>query len=268
MSSPSPNTAPQEVLVLVHGYLGGNAQWQRQIEALSATFRVVAPTLPGYAQHARTESPHTVHGYADHVLSVLDDEGVGSFHLLGHSMGGMIAQDIAVRVPARVKSLVLYATGPGGGAPGRFESIPASQDRLRVDGASRSARRICAKWFSDGAASPHYEACAELAVQASAQAARAGLSAMQAWSGGDRLSQIRCPTLVLWGSRDRCYASDATLLMCRRIAGSTLRIVHGGSHAVHVETPALFSGIVAGFLSLHSAGPAAAPNSRSALVSC
>ena len=256
--SPMRPNDTKEVLVLVHGYLGGSAQWHRQLEALAANFRVVAPTLPGYAQHARMESPHTIEGYADYVVSVLDGERVERFHLLGHSMGGMIAQEIAVRIPTRVKTLVLYATGPVGVMPGRFESVAESQGRLRVDGPSRSARRIGAKWLSGGAASVHYEACAALAVQASAQAAHAGLSAMQAWSGSEKLQQIRSPTLVLWGDCDRCYASEPTLLMCRRVVGATLRIVHGGSHAVHVETPALFNSIVCAFLSLHCPSGAAA----------
>ena len=251
-SSDADPTKTKEVLVLLHGYLGGSAQWKLQIEALSHNFRVLTITLPGYAEHSRMQSPCTIEGYADYVILVLDDEGVELFNLLGHSMGGMIAQEIAVRFPTRVNSLILYATGSRGVMPGRFESVSASQDRLRVDGASRSARHICAKWCSDGTASQHYEVCTSIAVQASAQAAHAGLSAMQAWSGSDKLSQIRSPTLVLWGDRDRCYASEPTLFLCRRVAGCMLRIVHGGSHVIHLETPALFNTIVDAFVSSHA----------------
>ena len=239
--------APKEALVLVHGYLGGGAQWERQLTALSATFRVLAPTLPGYGDNADTDSPVTIQGYADHVIAAVDEAGITEFHLLGHSMGGMIAQAIAAGTPARVKTLVLYSTGPIGAMPGRFEALAQSQHRITNCGTSCSARFICANWFVDGTAAPHYHECLAIAEKTSAQAASAGLAAMQTWSGLDRLSTIEAPTLILWGSRDACYDEKTTLLMYQNIPRSSLRVMAGCAHVLHMDQPALFNSMVAEF---------------------
>ena len=122
---------------------------------------------------------------------------IRTFHLLGHSMGGMIAQEIVARVPERVNMLILYATGPVGTIPGRFESIQESRQLLQKQGVYKSARRITAKWFVQNGNAPAYEACANIAIQTSLQAALAGLSAMQTWNGRHNLSNITSKTMVL-----------------------------------------------------------------------
>ena len=86
--------------------------------------------------------PTTAH--AQSVLTLLDQLGVERFHLLGHSMGGMVVQEIVRLAPARVQRLVLYATGPQGSIPGRFETLARSRERLAEDGLERTARRTCA----------------------------------------------------------------------------------------------------------------------------
>lgn len=239
---------PKQTLVLVHGYLGGGSQWAQQREALSENFLVITPSLPGYGHNMCMESPHTIQEYAEHVIAVLDSEHIEHFMLLGHSMGGMIAQEIAVRIPTRVKSLVLYATGAVGTMPGRFESIAESQRILLRDGAMCNAGRICSKWFIGGTASHHYSECAAIAEQTSAQAAYAGLSAMQNWSGEGNLSEIKTPTLILWGDKDQSYTVTSTLVLYRGICNSILRVIPGGSHAIHLENPDTFNKIVTEFL--------------------
>ena len=254
--------APKEALVLVHGYLGGGDHWDRQCEALACRFRVLSPTLPGYGNNADTVSPCTIQGYADYVVSVIDRAGISNFHLLGHSMGGMIAQEIAARMPARVIRLVLYSTGPTGAMPGRFETLAASQHRLTHRGAHHSARFICAQWFAEGAASPHYSECLAIAMQASEQAAGAGLAAMHAWSGLDRLSEIKAHTLIMRGAYDACYDEKTTHEMHQSIRRCSLVAITGCSHVIHLEQPELFDSMVASFCAEHVCVPRAASTVR------
>lgn len=237
-----------ESLVFVHGYLGGGAQWQGQVEALSAAFRVVTPDLPGFgANHAAT-APERIEDFADFVLDSLTDLGVERFHLVGHSMGGMVAQEMAKRAPGRVERLVLYGTGPSGDLPGRFESLAESRRRVVAEGLDATGRRIAATWFLEGAAAPHYALCAELAGQASLQAALAGLSAIESWSGRAALPTIACRTLVLWGERDRSYPWSQPELLWREIPDAELAVVPGCAHAVHLEKPELFNALLLDFL--------------------
>ena len=121
-------------LVLVHGYLGGSSQWAAELEAFGTHLDVIAPDLPGFGQSRHLVSPFEIGGYARAVLACLDELGVERFHLLGHSMGGMIVQEMVRQAPQRVNRLVLYGTGPLGLLPGRFETMARSRERLAEDG--------------------------------------------------------------------------------------------------------------------------------------
>ena len=235
-------------LVLVHGYLGGSGMWRREVERFSDRFDVVAPDLAGYGARAAEASPDTIAGHARDVIAGLDRLGIGRFHLLGHSMGGMIAQEIAALVPDRIDRLVLYGTGPRGVLPDRFEPIETSRRRLRADGVPATARRIAATWFVDGENAAAFLVCLALGKLVSAPTALAGLDAMEGWDGRPGLVRIAAPTLVLWGDRDRSYAWPQPEALWRGIAGASLAVVPGCAHNVHQEKPALFEAIVADFL--------------------
>ena len=248
MSQLDTENSAKKTLVLVHGYLGGSVQWQAQVAAFTAHFNVITPDLPGFGLNNTQLSPETIGGYADYVLGELDKQGIDNFDLLGHSMGGMIVQEMVARAPERVDKLILYGTGPIGVMPGRFESIDQSKQRLIDEGVQSTARRIAAKWFVGGVDGDAYQGCAEIAVLASPQAAAAGLSAMQAWSGEQALAHIASSTLVLWGDLDKSYLWPLPEQLWRTIPNASLSVVAGCSHAVHLEKPALFNAIVNDFL--------------------
>jgi 2-hydroxy-6-oxonona-2,4-dienedioate hydrolase len=237
-----------ETVVLVHGYLGGSRQWAAEIEHLRARFDVIAVDLAGYGEARDRVAPTDMAAHARAVLATLGAQGVDRFHLLGHSMGGMVAQEIVAQAPQRVDRLVLYATGPQGSIPGRFETMARSRERLAEDGLERTARRISATWLRDREASPAFEALAALACQASEQAARAGLTAMENWDGRDRLAEVRQPTLVVWGERDRSYGWAQIEALWRGIPQASLAVLPNCAHALHLECPALFHGILTEFL--------------------
>ena len=88
-----------EPLVLVHGYLGGLSQWAAKIQALSPHLDVIAMDLPGFGKSRHLTSLDQITGYAQAVLDCLDRLGVQRFHLLGHSMGGMIVQEVVHLAP-------------------------------------------------------------------------------------------------------------------------------------------------------------------------
>lgn len=235
-------------LVLVHGYLGGSSQWDAQLPKLSQHFEVVALDLAGYGMAYHLVAPTDLADHARNVLATLDHMGVDRFHLLGHSMGGMVAQEITKLTPHRVNKLVLYATGSLGCIPGRFETMARSRERLIEEGVQRTARRICATWLLDCEASPAYEALAALAINASEQAASAGLSAMESWDGRDYLRHIQQHTLVIWGERDRSYSWSQIEMLWRSIPKVSLAVLPDCAHALHLERSALFCTILIEFL--------------------
>lgn len=235
-------------LVLVHGYLGGSAQWQAQIAALSATHDVIAPDLPGFGRGAHLPGPSRTADFAAAVMRCLDRLGVASFTLLGHSMGGMIAQEIAAHHPRRVNALVLYGTGPLGLMPDRFEPIETSIARLEADGVQATADRISATWFRDGASAKGYGSTRDIARLANPDAARNALIAMRDWDGRSALQDLSMPCRIIWGDQDRSYRWPQPQSLWQSIAGAELCVIPAASHAVHVEKPDLFNAVLHDFL--------------------
>jgi len=243
-------------LVLVHGYLGGSSQWAAELEVFGRHLDVIAPDLPGFGKSRHLESPDRIEGYASAVLEALDRLGVQRFHLLGHSMGGMIVQEMVRLAPARVDRLVLYGTGPLGLLPGRFETMARSRERLAEDGVDATARRISATWLLHRERSPHAQALGDLAAQASTQAAEAGLWAMERWDGRTNLPHITQPTLIVWGDQDRSYQWPQIEALWRGIAQASLAVLPHCAHALHLEYPQLFHSLLLDFL----LGPANRPD--------
>lgn len=237
-----------DTLVFVHGYLGGSPQWADQVAVFSEHFQVITPDLPGFGLNHTKEAPETIRGFASFVLDELDKQGINRFHLVGHSMGGMIVQEMAAMAPERIERLVLYGTGPVGLMPGRFETIDVSRARLKDEGVELTGRRIAATWFLHGEQAKRYQECADIAVMASTQAALAGLSAMESWSGVSFLAKIAAPTLVLWGDGDRAYQWPQPKQLWEEIPGAQLAVIPGCSHAVHLEKPELFNAMLMDFL--------------------
>ncbi|MFD1159782.1 alpha/beta fold hydrolase [Roseovarius aestuarii] len=235
-------------LVLVHGYLGGAAMWRRQLEALSADFDVIAPELPGYGDSHAALAEASIEDYARQVLALLDDLGVYRFHLLGHSMGGMIVQQMAAVAPDRVTLLICYGTGPLGALPNRFETIDQSRERLSQEGVKPTARRIAATWFTAGETARDYDACVALGESVSTASAMAGLTAMENWDGRAALAGIAQPTLIVWGDKDRSYGWQQPEALWKGIANSNLAVMPGCGHNAHMENPELFNTIVHDFL--------------------
>ncbi len=226
---------------MVHGFMGGSAQWAEETEGLSDIREVIAIDLPGFGANNHLAPINTIGGMADWIIAELDGRGVRAFDLLGHSMGGMIVQEMARKAPDRIKNLVLYATGAKGVLPGRFETIAESKKRACSDGAQATARRIAATWFLHREEAPAYAGCAAIAEHASLEAVMAGLDAMQDWSGEAALGGIAQDTLVIWGDCDRTYAWEQTALLWQKIPNARLAVVPGCAHAIHLEKPQLFA---------------------------
>lgn len=234
-------------LVLVHGFLGGGDQWNGQAP-LGEARDLVAVDLPGFGKNAHLPAVDRIEGFAAWVLDHLSDRGIERFDLLGHSMGGMIVQEMIRAAPERVDRLVLYGTGARGALPGRFETIATSKDRARADGVAATGRRIATTWFREGSAAPGYAATAAIAELPGLEAVLAGLDAMEHWNGQDHLGAIRADTLILWGDRDRSYGWPQIEELWTCIPNSSLGVVPGAAHAVHSERPMLFNRLVEDFL--------------------
>lgn len=228
--------------------MGGSPQWELQREALSQHFELVAVDLPGFGRNAHLPVVNRIEGLADWVLDLLGEREIKQYHLMGHSMGGMVVQEMARRDPSAVRSLVLYATGAIGVLPGRFETIEESKARVENDGVLPTASRIAATWFWENENAAHFKDCERIAQMATKEAIVAGLDAMQDWSGAAHLPELLQSTLVICGDRDRTYSWDQTFRLWTDIPNASLSVISGCAHAVHMEKPGLFNSALLDYL--------------------
>ncbi len=236
-------------LVLVHGFLGGAAQWEPEIAHFKTNYDVIAPDLPGFGAASALSGCNRIEDMAVRVVELLDHISVRDFLLLGHSMGGMVVQEMAARLGHRVKKLVLYGTGPLGLMPDRFEPIGLSKSRLQRDGVEKTIERIGATWFVDGNKAWGHDHLVNVGKRANTRAALAALDAMAAWDGRKALSGLDMPTLVVWGDADRSYRWSQVETLWKTLPNATLSVIPGASHAAHLEKPEIFRAVLKDFLS-------------------
>ena len=119
-------------LVLVHGYLGSSEMWCNQRNFFSNFCRVISPALPGFGESSDVQSLDSINKMAKFVIDIIDEKKIDKFNLLGHSMGGMIVQEITKIASNRVNKLICFATGSIGEIPGRFEPIDVTRQKLKL----------------------------------------------------------------------------------------------------------------------------------------
>ena len=235
-------------LVLVHGFLGSSDMWGPQIEFFKDDFRVIVPALPGFGKSSAVNPCDSIESMAKVILNLLEKKEIKNFNLLGHSMGGMIVQEIAKIAGEKILKLICYGTGPRGNIPGRFETIDESREKLKINGLDVTAHRIAKTWFIEGDKSKYFYLCDEAGKQTSLEAADKGLVAMKNWNGIENLKNIKNETLIVWGDQDKAYNFNQVETLNNNIPNSDLNIIKGCSHNVHLEKPEDFNRVVEKFL--------------------
>ena len=235
-------------LVFLHGFVGGAAYWLPQEVSFKGAFDVISVDLPGFAGSADVPAPDSIAGYGNAVIELLDGIGVGSFALVGFSLGGMIAQQMALDHGGRIDKLVLYGTAAVGELPSRFESFAESSKRARSDGIAATTDNTVATWFVDGTASPMHAYTRAVCDGANLDACLTVMNAIMDWTAADRLGEIATPTLVVVGDRDRSATPADAIVLWSGIPDAQLSVLPGCAHGAHLEKPDLFNLIVADFL--------------------
>jgi pimeloyl-ACP methyl ester carboxylesterase len=235
-------------LVLVHGFLGSSDMWIPQIKFFKDSFRVIVPALPGFGNSSTINSCDSIKCMAKAILNLLEKKEIKKFNLLGHSMGGMIVQEIAKIEGEKILKLICYGTGPRGNIPGRFETIDQSREKLRINGLKNTAYRIAKTWFIEEEKAKYFYLCEEAGKQTTIEAADNGLIAMKNWNGIENLKNIKNETLVVWGDQDKAYNFNQVEALRNNIPNSDLKIIKGCSHNVHLEKPDEFNKTVEEFL--------------------
>jgi pimeloyl-ACP methyl ester carboxylesterase len=222
--------------------------WKTQIDFFKDHFRIITPDLPGFGKSNKAKSHNNIQSIANLLINCLEEKKIHKFHLLGHSMGGMIVQEMAKKIGDKISKLVCYSTGPRGEMPGRFETVDESRKNLQKNGLETMARNIAKTWFIKGENAKYFDVCIETGKQTSMEAVDNSLVAFKNWNGVDTLKNIKNETLIIWGDQDKSYNFEQVQTLEKNIENSKLIIFKNCAHNVHLEQPDQFNKTIKDFL--------------------
>ena len=226
--------------------------WQAQLDGLSDRYRLIAFDNRGVGRTPLPAEPLTVPGMADDAAGVIRALGVSRAHVAGVSGGSAIAQELALRHPGLVRSLVLVGTF--GRADAYFRSMLGAWRRM-VETAP-DERAMLESFFlwvytrrahADGTVAAIIEEALAFPHPQSAEAFLAQLEAFDAHDALDRLGRIAVPTLVLAGAEDIATPPSLGRLVAERIPGALFEVLEGEAHQPFQEVPDAFNDRVARF---------------------
>ncbi len=244
-------------LLLLMGLGGSGAMWGSAFLApLARRFRLILPDNRGTGTSARGSVPYTLARLADDAAAILDAESITSAHVLGVSMGGMVAQEFAVRHPARLRGLVLGCTTCGGHHA--LWPRPEVLDAVGQVGLLGAPALVVTPEFLRS----HPNRLAQLGLRAMAHptppaTVREQLGAIARFDMSTRLQRIQAPTLVVTGDRDLLIPPANARILVRGIRGAQGVLVKGTGHCFFWEAPERAAGAIVAFLAPLSSATAA-----------
>jgi pimeloyl-ACP methyl ester carboxylesterase len=242
--------------------LGANAtSWVMQIPDFSREYRVIAFDNRGSGRTDKPKSPYTMPQMADDAVGLLDHLGIESAHVFGMSMGGMIAQELALRYPNRVRTLVLGGTMTGGP-----NAVVASQQLIRQwvstatlplgQAVENGLQFLYSEEFIARNKERLVKRALELAhLQPPIDALRRQVMAVVKFNAYDRLAEIKTPTLIISSSEDQIVPPENSRILAERIQGAELVELDGAGHGFLAEKAEEANAAVLSFLRRHGTGP-------------
>jgi non-heme chloroperoxidase len=231
-------------VIAVHGWMVSSRVYDDLIAAIDPTgLRIIVPDLRGAGDSDKPATGYTIERYAQDILGLADDLGVGNFTLIGHSMGGTISQWIAAHAPGRVDGMILLCPVPASGVP--FPPDAAALFRNADNAGAHTAILGMACTNLSHASRDHLLAAAAT-VPTSCIAE--GFDAWALANFADKLSAITARTLVV--ATDDPFLPPAFLrqAVVAPIAGARLAVLHGTGHYPAAERPSETAALVEAFL--------------------
>lgn len=249
-----------EPLLLIMGLGYPSAMWHRSRPGLARQYRTIALDNRGSGQSDVPPGPYPIPLMASDAAAVLDAAGEESAHVYGVSMGGMIAQEFALRYPDRVRSLILGCTAAGGPTAVRAEA-EVNQVLMSRD-LTPEQMALAMRPFIYDADTPVEKIEEDIAVRRKwfpkPEGYAAQLQGILAWESCSRLPEIKAPTLVIHGESDRLIPPGNGKLISERIPGAEFVLLPHASHIFSTDQAEAAHKAVLKFLSEHWAGAGAA----------
>ncbi len=234
--APHPQSPP---VVLVHGAGGDLMHWPGSLRRLPG-HDVYALDLPGHGRSGGSGC-RDIGAYVEVVREFADQMGLPAFVIGGHSMGGAIALEFALRFETRLAGLLLVGTGA------RLQVAPQILNGILDDFPATTA--LLAEWAHGEHVDPNlHRAYVRRLREVAPQVIYGDFLACDAFDRRDDLASIAVPALILCGSADRMTPVSYSRFLAERMPDAQLQIIPGAGHMVMLEQPAIVADAVAGFL--------------------
>ena len=235
-----------EPLVAIHGGGGDARTWRRNISELSAKYTVYAPDLPGYGGSQPLSDKYYIPELSDFVEKFTVALGLEKFSLVGHSLGGGVALDYALKFPTKIKKLVLVSSLCLGGEINFWIRFCALPGLMRSLGAIFKFGFKCAKWLVNHLNPAKYI----LPLSPAFMTVGGNITNFhrQTLVLEQRLSEVKMPTLLVWGGRDPVVPVKQAYRAAKVIPDCRVEVFKNRGHNVHRDELKKFSSIVTDFL--------------------
>jgi 3-oxoadipate enol-lactonase len=241
-------------ILLIMGLGYPSYLWHRTRPTLKERYRTIALDNRGSGQSDAPPGPYSIALMASDAAAALDAAGVERAHVFGLSMGGMIAQEFALQYPARVRSLILGCTAPGG--PNAVRAEKRVTEILMGIGLGPEEHARAMRPYVYDSSTPLERIEEDLAIRRQwfpkPEAYKAQLQGIYAWEAYSRLQKIAAPTLVIHGETDQLVPVGNGELIAARINGSQLVKLSHASHIFTTDQPEASRKAVMEFLSQQS----------------
>jgi 3-oxoadipate enol-lactonase len=241
-----PADAP--VLMLGNSLAADLGMWNANLPALTSRFRVLRYDMRGHGASSAPPGPYTMELLADDAIALLDSLRIEQVHYVGVSLGGMVAQQLAVRYPNRIASVVLCATMSRQPAPAAWDDRIAL---VRQSGMQAIAEPTLQRWFTAGFHESHPEAvdAVRQMILATPPEGYAGCAAaIRELAQDDLLPRITMPCMVMAGEHDGAATPAIAQAMAQRIPRAQLQLIAGAAHLPNIEQQAAFDTRLLAFL--------------------
>jgi (E)-2-((N-methylformamido)methylene)succinate hydrolase len=237
-------------VMLIHGVGADGTSWDHIAPALVPDIRVLRLDMRGHGKSGHIDAPLTLDDFVQDVMDVLDACGVPAAHIVGFSLGGMIAQGIALSHADRVRRLVVLSAVAGRTAEER-ERVQARLRVLQEQGVEAITGAAQERWFTPEFIARNPDLVARRMRQLRDNHGPSYAAAYTVFSTSDledRLHAIRAPTLIATGEHDVGSNTRMARHMHEQIPGSRLEILPGLRHSILIEAPQLVGRLVRNFL--------------------
>jgi len=237
-------------VLLIHGVGGDGRNWDPIAQRLAQRFDVVAMDLRGHGGSSPIVGPLDAHELAADALHVLDETGAATSRVVGFSLGGHVAQALALDHPERVAKLAVLGTVCGR-TPEERQRARDRIEFLRTNGLAALAEANRERWFTDAFRRDHAELVERRVAQVKACDPHSYLEAFTVFCTADfvdRLGELTMPNLVVTGEHDVAATPRMAHLMGERLADARVHVLQGLRHSLLIEAPDRVGALLDAFL--------------------